>query len=111
MGSVWKAQHVELSTSAAVKLIDPLMADSDEALVRFKREAQAAATLRSPHVVLLDQVLDHLLLAAIHPTGDGRDAELEDEGVHPGQHSAAAVRVDLSMESFEKDVDSGPAEF
>ena len=56
MGSVWKAQHVELSTPAAVKLIDPLMADSDEALVRFKREAQAAATLRSPHVV---QVLDY----------------------------------------------------
>ena len=56
MGSVWKAQHVELSTPAAVKLIDPLMADSEEALVRFKREAQAAATLRSPHVV---QILDY----------------------------------------------------
>jgi hypothetical protein len=40
MGLVWKAQHVELSTPAAVKLIDPLMADSDEALVRFKREAK-----------------------------------------------------------------------
>jgi len=56
MGSVWRAEHVELSTPAAVKLIDPMIADSDEALSRFKREAQAAATLRSPHVV---QILDY----------------------------------------------------
>ena len=56
MGSVWVAEHIELGTRVAVKLIDPSMASSEEALGRFKREAQAAATLRSTHVV---QVLDY----------------------------------------------------
>ena len=50
MGSVWRAEHVELSTPAAVKLIDPMIADSDEALARFKREAQAAAHDRSSRI-------------------------------------------------------------
>ncbi len=56
MGSVWRAVHVELGTPAAIKLIDPQIATNEEALSRFKREAQAAATLRSPHVV---QILDY----------------------------------------------------
>ena len=53
---MWRAEHVELGTPAAVKLIDPRIAGTGEALLRFKREAQAAATLRSPHVV---QILDY----------------------------------------------------
>ena len=56
MGSVWVAEHIELGTRVAVKLIDPSMASSEEALGRFKREAQAAATLRSTHVV---QIFDY----------------------------------------------------
>ncbi len=56
MGSVWRAEHVELGTPVAVKLIDPAIAMSPEATARFKREAQAAAALRSTHVV---QVLDY----------------------------------------------------
>jgi eukaryotic-like serine/threonine-protein kinase len=56
MGAVWRAQHVELGTPAAVKLIDETIAMSPEATARFKREAQAAASLRSPYVV---QILDY----------------------------------------------------
>jgi len=56
MGSVWLAQHLTLSSPVAIKLIDPAIADNTEALSRFLREAQAAASLRSPHVV---QILDH----------------------------------------------------
>ena len=56
MGSVWRAQHLALRSSVAIKLIDPSLAKSEEAMRRFLREAQAAASLRSPHVV---QVLDH----------------------------------------------------
>ena len=56
MGSVWRAEHLELGTPAAIKLIEASIADSEEALARFKREAQSAATLRSPHVV---QILDY----------------------------------------------------
>ena len=56
MGSVWRAQDLKLGAEVAVKLIDPTLADSPEALKRFRREAQAAALIRSTYVV---QILDH----------------------------------------------------
>ena len=51
MGMVWRAEHVELGSPAAVKLLDPTIADSSEALARFKREAQSAASLRCTNIV------------------------------------------------------------
>ncbi|HEY4159212.1 MAG TPA: serine/threonine-protein kinase [Polyangiaceae bacterium] len=56
MGSVWLAEHLSLHSPVAIKLIDPSIANNGEALGRFLREAQSAASLRSPHVV---QILDH----------------------------------------------------
>ncbi|MGK3969489.1 protein kinase [Sorangium sp. So ce118] len=54
--SVWVAEHLALSTHVAVKLIDPELAKQEDARERFRREATAAAQLRSAHVV---QILDH----------------------------------------------------
>lgn len=56
MGAVWLAEHLTLRSHVAIKLIHLDMAGSTEALARFLREAQSAASLRSPHVV---QILDH----------------------------------------------------
>jgi eukaryotic-like serine/threonine-protein kinase len=56
MGSVWLAEHLTLRSPVAIKLIEPSIAANAEALARFLREAQAAASLRSPHVV---QILDY----------------------------------------------------
>jgi serine/threonine-protein kinase len=56
MGAVWRAEHLTLGTHVAIKLIDPVIARSEEALARFRREAQAAAELRSVHVV---HILDY----------------------------------------------------
>ena len=56
MGSVWLADHLTLHSPVAVKLIEPSIAANAAALARFMREAQAAAALRSPHVV---QILEH----------------------------------------------------
>ena len=56
MGAVFQAEHLTLRSSVAIKLIDPEIATNAEALQRFLREAQSAASLRSPHVV---QILDH----------------------------------------------------
>jgi eukaryotic-like serine/threonine-protein kinase len=55
MGAVWRAEHVQLRSPVAIKLIDQQIAGNPEALARFMREAQSAAALRSPHVV---QILD-----------------------------------------------------
>jgi len=59
MGEVWRAQHRMLARPAAIKLIRRLPGQSDhgglpeDLLRRFEREAQATASLRSPHTVEL----------------------------------------------------------
>ena len=53
---MWRAEDMTLGAEVAVKLIDAAFADSTEALKRFRREAQAAARIRSTYVV---QILDH----------------------------------------------------
>ncbi|WP_437588809.1 protein kinase domain-containing protein [Sorangium sp. So ce1000] len=54
--AVWVAEHLALGTQVAVKLIDPELAKQEDARERFRREATAAAQLRSAHVV---QIIDH----------------------------------------------------
>jgi Serine/threonine protein kinase len=58
MGEVYRAKHRMLARPAAIKLIRPemLIAQGEESTIavkRFYREAEAAATLRSPHTVEL----------------------------------------------------------
>jgi serine/threonine-protein kinase len=59
MGAIWRAEHLALGVPVAVKLIDPAISRDESMLARFLREAQAAASLRSPHVVtVLDYGVD-----------------------------------------------------
>jgi serine/threonine-protein kinase len=59
MGEIYKATHRMLARPAAIKLIRPEVlgagdaAMADLALKRFRREAEVAANLRSPHTVEL----------------------------------------------------------
>lgn len=56
MGEVWRARHSLLRRPAAIKLVSQDSLDGPErekALQRFEREAQATATLESPHTVEL----------------------------------------------------------
>ncbi len=55
MGAVYRAEHLELGTQVALKIMEPVHATSPDALARFRREARAAAAVRSQHVV---QILD-----------------------------------------------------
>lgn len=56
MASVWLAEHLSLHSPVAVKLLTQEIAESEEGVQRFLREARSAASLRSPHVV---QILDY----------------------------------------------------
>jgi serine/threonine-protein kinase len=56
MGCVWKARHLTLGIDVAIKFIDSSLARSDEVRSRFAQEAQAAARIKSPHVV---NILDY----------------------------------------------------
>jgi serine/threonine protein kinase len=52
MGRVYEARHTRISGKRfAVKLLHPQYARQPEVLSRFQREAEAAASLRSPHVI------------------------------------------------------------
>jgi serine/threonine protein kinase len=51
MGAVWVARHVKLGQTVAVKFLDADVAAASGAVARFEREARAAATLDTPHVV------------------------------------------------------------
>jgi eukaryotic-like serine/threonine-protein kinase len=52
MGSVWSAQHSGLGTQVAVKFASAELTMHDPLIrERFRREASAAATIKSPHVV------------------------------------------------------------
>ena len=56
MGSVWRARDQTLNAQIAIKLLASQFLESDIALSRFRREAQAAALIRSTYVV---QIFDH----------------------------------------------------
>jgi serine/threonine-protein kinase len=49
--SVWRAEHVRLGRAVAVKILRPEVAGSTADVERFRREAQIAVRLSSPHVV------------------------------------------------------------
>jgi serine/threonine-protein kinase len=50
MGSVWIARHVELDVDVAVKLVSEELKSEETTHRRLRREAKAAAKLKSPHI-------------------------------------------------------------
>jgi eukaryotic-like serine/threonine-protein kinase len=96
MGSVWVAMHEALQTEVAVKFISPEIATNPEAVARFKREATAAAQLRSPHVV---QVFDHGVTAEGVPFIVMELLEGEDLATRIGRFGRLAVADVVSIVS------------
>lgn len=54
-GSVYRAEHVDLANSFAIKILHPHLVHNELMVERFRREAQLLATLRHPNIV---QVVD-----------------------------------------------------
>jgi serine/threonine-protein kinase len=83
MGEVYKATHRMLARPAAIKLIRPETvgagdpAAAELAVTRFRREAQVAANLRSPHTVELYDfgVTDDQTLYFVMELLDGMDLD------------------------------------
>src|SRR5687768_1193421 len=88
MGAVWEAQHLTLGAAVAVKLMDMQIGASEDSMKRFLREAQAAAALRSPHVVqILDYGIDsgvpYIVMELLE--GESLAARLERQPLSPQQ--------------------------
>jgi serine/threonine-protein kinase len=110
MGEVYKARHRMLARPAAIKLIRPeaLGGGDDElskiAVKRFYREAEAAASLRSPHTVEIYDfgVAANQTLYFVMELLDGMDLEsvVAKEGPLPAQRT---IRILLqACESLEE---------
>jgi serine/threonine-protein kinase len=68
MGSVYRARHVMLGKTVAVKVIRNELVTSDEIVARFQREARAASNLNHPNIVTvhdLGQASDGTLYIAM----------------------------------------------
>jgi serine/threonine protein kinase len=59
MGVVYQAQDAALGRRVAIKLIAPHLAEDEQALVRFRREAAAAAGLRHPGIATVYEFGEH----------------------------------------------------
>jgi len=51
MAEVYKAHHPKLNRTVAVKILHGYLAEGEDFLARFEREARAVATLRHAHIV------------------------------------------------------------
>src|SRR5689334_10074838 len=56
MSVIYKAQDIELNRIVTVKVLRPSLVSDPEFLMRFKREAQAAANLSHPNIVIVYDV-------------------------------------------------------
>jgi serine/threonine-protein kinase len=95
MGSVWRADHLTLNAPVAVKLLDPGIANSEEGQARFLREAQAAAALRSGHVVQtfdygINQGVPYIVMELL--VGDSLSDRLSGKGPMPPAIVARLLR-------------------
>jgi serine/threonine protein kinase len=83
MGVVYRAQHVHLGRTVALKLLNPELAASEEFRERFVREARAAAELEHPNIVPVydaGEVEGRLYLAMKFIEGTDLAQVLEREG-------------------------------
>ena len=51
MGEVWRAHDTSTNRTVAIKLLPPHLAQDHAFVQRFRREAEAAARLNTPHVI------------------------------------------------------------
>jgi serine/threonine-protein kinase len=85
MGAVWRATHIELDVEIALKFQRADTELGQGAEERFRREARAAAQLKSPHVV-------HIYDYGVH-AGDGYIAMELLEGEDLGERLAREPRL------------------
>jgi serine/threonine protein kinase len=99
MGDVWLAEHTELKIERAVKLLPPF-ADA-EAQLRFRREAEAMASLDHPHVARIhafgeSQGQPYLVLDLLR--GGSLEDLLAKGPLAPAQAAAIARQLALGLE-------------
>jgi serine/threonine-protein kinase len=83
MATVWRARDDILARTVAVKILHPNLADDDDFLHRFRREALAAARLSHPNIV------------AIYDSGAQEDANGQDQHYIVMEHCGGGTLADM----------------
>jgi eukaryotic-like serine/threonine-protein kinase len=100
MGVVVAAFHLELEQPVAIKFLNGDAAAREDANERFRREARAAARIRSEHVArvldieLLDERIPYMVMELLE--GNDLERELEQAGPLP-----TAVAVDYLLQAID----------
>jgi serine/threonine-protein kinase len=95
MGVVYRAQHMHLGRTVALKLLNPELAASEEFRERFIREARAAAELEHPNIVPVydaGEVEGRLYLAMKFIEGTDLAQVLEREGRLSSERTMAMLQ-------------------
>jgi serine/threonine protein kinase len=70
MGEVYRATDVKLNRDVALKVLPPRLAEDEERLARFKREAQTLAALNHPNIAQIYGLQDNALVMEYVPGPD-----------------------------------------
>jgi serine/threonine protein kinase len=95
MGVVYRAQHMHLGRTVALKLLNPELAASEEFRERFIRESRAAAELEHPNIVPVfdaGEVDGRLYLAMKFVEGTDLAQLLEKEGTLPPERAMGMLQ-------------------
>jgi serine/threonine-protein kinase len=94
MGAVWRAHHLDLGIDVAIKVLRSDVVGDEMAAARFRREARAAAQLKSPHVVHVHDYgvhgdVPYLVMELLE--GEDLDEYLEREGPLPLEQAVSLI--------------------
>ena len=98
MADVYKAHHPKLDRTVAVKILHSYLAEGEDFLARFEREARSVAALRHPHILqIFDFDVENDLYYMVMEYADGgtlqeRMISMSDQGKHlPVRHAVTIL--------------------
>jgi tRNA A-37 threonylcarbamoyl transferase component Bud32 len=102
MGDVYLAEHISIQRKAAIKVLKPELAKSEEIRQRFKNEASMLANLQHPHIVgLIDYVEQdgNLYLIMEYVEGKGLDELIQEQATPISIDRARKLMIQI-VEAF-----------
>jgi serine/threonine protein kinase len=95
MGTVFKAEHVNMGRVVALKLISAELMNQPDSVARFRREVHMAASLHHPNIVTAydaDQVGRHHFLVMEHVDGSSLSDWIKQHGRLPIDWACECIR-------------------